>query len=124
MEDHFASLKLIQRYRLATLTPVPNGTFVVEIPAFPLPDGWNARSTTVYFIVPVGYPVAKPDTFWTSPDLRLAGGGMPNGTNQQNPPGIPPDLLWFSWHPSVWNPNRDSLINYAEVIAQRFREAR
>lgn len=124
VEDHFALLKARQRFGGATLTDVPNGTYVVKIPDFRLPEGWSANTTTVYFIVPVGYPVAKPDTFWTDGSLRLRGGGVPMSTGGQHLPGLPPDLQWFSWHPSSWNPNRDNLLSYVAMIANRFREPR
>jgi hypothetical protein len=117
-------MRAVARFGQATMTPAGNGTFVVRIPAFPLPAGWNATETTVYFVVPVGYPVAQPDTFWTEPNLKLRGGGPPMNTGVQNLPGLPPNLQWFSWHPSSWNPNRDNLVNYAKMIENRFREPR
>jgi hypothetical protein len=124
VHDHFEELKLRGKFPGATLTPVPNGTFLVQIPDFSLPDGWSSRTTTVYFLVPVGYPVARPDTFWTERTLVLRGGGPPMSSGEQNLPGVPPNLRWFSWHPQAWNPNRDNLVNYARAISQRFKDPR
>lgn len=105
-------------------TAISNGTVVIRIDGLKLPSGWNKTSTTVHFVLPVGYPVARPDTFWTDPDLRLANGGVPanTGTNQQE--GVPADRLWFSWHPSAWNANRDTIRTYLEIVRKRFSEAR
>jgi hypothetical protein len=127
IEEQFAALKGRDRYGGATLTRLPNGTAVVTIPEFPLPAGWNRKSTTVYFVVPVGYPTARPDTFWAETGLTLASGAEPQATNRNNDTHGLPDkrnLLWFSWHPSSWNPNRDTLINYVGVIDRRLRDVR
>ena len=126
VSEHFESLKKRPQYAKASLQEVSNGTFVVTIPDFRLPPGWNRDATTVYFIVPVGYPQAKPDSFWTDPGLTLASGGPPqNATPAGNQlPGLPPGVLWFSWHANSWNPNTDTLTTYTKLIAGRFQEAR
>ena len=105
-------------------TPAPNGTTLVQLRDFALPPGWNATRTNVFFLVPAGYPMARPDTFWTDRSLQLASGRPPSNTGSNQPPGVPPNLLWFSWHPAAWNPNRDSLVNYVAMIGHRFKDAR
>jgi len=128
LDDHFAALQSAgarrQYFANATLTPVSNGTAVIQLSNFVLPSGWNRTHTTVYFLAPIGYPVARPDTFWTDPDLCLASGGVPVSTGTQQQPGLPPNLRWFSWHPATWNPNRDSLVTYVEMIRRRFEDRR
>jgi hypothetical protein len=108
----------------ATMEPLPSGAALVSIPDFPLPSGWLQSRTTVKFLAPVGYPLAKPDSFWASPDLRLQNGAMPQSTNQSGIPEVngSPQLM-FSWHLSQWNPNRDALLTYLRVIEQRLRQA-
>lgn len=98
-----------------------DGTALITIPDITLPPGWNARQTTVSFLAPVGYPMAKPDCFWASPDLRLANGAMPQSANLSPIPGDPAARLWFSWHLSTWNPLNDTLLTYARVVQERFR---
>ena len=128
LEEHFALLRDAserrKRFAEAALMPVSNGTALVQLRRFALPPGWNTTDTDVYFIVPVGYPVARPDTFWTDGGLRLANGGIPMSTGNNQVPGIPPNLLWFSWHPSTWNPNTDNLVTYTGMIARRFEDKR
>jgi Prokaryotic E2 family E len=127
IQEQFDALKKWDRYSEAKLTRLSNGTAVVAIPNFQLAPGWNKRSTTVYFVVPVGYPTAKPDTFWADSDLHLASGAEPQASNRSNDSHGLPDkrnLLWFSWHAQTWNPNRDSLSTYAAVIDRRLREPR
>lgn len=127
-EDHFRALQnnwpRRQRYSNVSLTPVGNGTLLVRIEGFVLPSGWKPETTNIYFLIPAGYPVARPDTFWTDGNVSLQSGApvMNTGNNQQ--PGIPPGLKWFSWHPSSWNPNRDNLLTWVEMIRRRFEERR
>ena len=122
VEDQFQQLK--QYYDTARLVPRPDGTFVVEIPNLPLPTGWSKRATTAKFLVPVGFPHAMPDCFWSDPDLRLANNADPQATNLQVLPGTSEQHRWFSWHPNRWTPNRDSLLTYIKVIEARLREPR
>jgi hypothetical protein len=128
IDDQFAELVhdgvRSNLFASATLTPSSNGTAVVHLKEFALSPGWNRSRANVYFVVPVGYPIARPDTFWTDADLRLASGGTPLNTGNNQAEGVPPNLLWFSWHPSTWNPNHDKLINYAKMIKRRFEELR
>jgi hypothetical protein len=104
---------------------LPSGAALVTIPHFALPQGWNAESTCVRFLLPVGYPGPSPDCFWASSGLRLAGGQMPQAANEQQIPETDHTGVWFSWHvieaQANWNPNRDDLATYVEIIAERFR---
>lgn len=108
----------------AQATAIANGTYVIKIEGLKLPAGWNKPATSIHFVLPLGYPVARPDTFWTDADLRLGNGGMPVNTGNNQQEGVPSELLWFSWHPSGWNPNRDSLRTYLAIIRKRFGEVR
>jgi hypothetical protein len=121
LEQQFEALKV--EYLSATMDPLPSGAALISIPDFPLPAGWSQPKTTVRFVAPVGYPLAKPDSFWGSPELRLQNGAMPRATNQSAIPELagPPHVM-FSWHLGKWNPNRDGLLTYLRVIEQRLRE--
>jgi hypothetical protein len=122
LQQQFEALRA--EYASATLEPLSSGAALVSIPDFPLPSGWSAALTTVRFLAPVGYPLAKPDCFWASPELRLQNGGMPQSTNQTPIPETNGAAqLWFSWHVNQWNPNRDGLVTYVRVIEQRLRQA-
>lgn len=114
----------IKKYPNSTLEPQAGGTAVVSLPGVPLPAGWNRAEVGVKFVVPGGYPQAAPDCFWTEPALALAHGGAPQNTGQASTPGIPAEWLWFSWHPSTWQPNSDNLLTYLNVIRRRLGEAR
>lgn len=111
-------------YPGAALHRRADGTGLIEIHEFPLPKGWNADLTTVYFVVPLGYPMARPDCFWTSVELRLVTGGVPANTGMNGGHGLPQEKLWFSYHPSTWNPNLDRLLTYAYLVRRRLEEAR
>lgn len=119
IQQQFEALQAHPKYKGATMSgQQPNGTFVVTVPNVKLHSGWNVETTTVFFVVPVGYPAAKPDTFWTGP-LNLKNGSPPQASSQNLVPGIPADSRWFSWHLQAWNPNSDSLLTYMRMIEKR-----
>ena len=112
-----------------TARQLPNGGYLITVPAVDIGEGWSHRTVTVLFVAPPGYPAARPDCFWVEPsELRLAGGGTPQNSNDSNP--IPGDDIsgrrttWFSWHLQTWNPNTDSLLTYFHVVMNRLKPAR
>jgi hypothetical protein len=114
-------LEQLQRdYPSASATPLVEGTTLITIPHVRLPSGWNQERSTIYFIVPIGYPMAQPDCFWADDVLRLANGTLPKNAGVQNPPFNSGTKLWFSWHVSHWSAARDSLRTYVQVILNRF----
>jgi hypothetical protein len=120
-EEHFQSLS--EAYPGAGYDVRPDGARRIRVPGYTLPAGWNMAATTIYFITSPSYPMAQPDCFWTDPQLRLASGAMPQNTSVNNNYG-PENLLWFSWHTSRWDPNRDSLLTYLKVIGRRLQECK
>lgn len=106
-----------------TAVPQTNGTTLITVPGVPLPAGWNQAATAISFLVPVGYPMARPDCFWADSGLRLAGGGMPQNAGLQQVPGVGDTRLWFSWHLATWNPGNDSLLTFVRVIQNRLAGA-
>jgi Prokaryotic E2 family E len=122
-EEHFQSLA--EAYPGSDYDPRPDGARRIRVPGITLPPtGWNMLATTVYFVTSPSYPMAQPDCFWTDPNLRLTSGAMPQNTSVNNSHGFPENLLWFSWHTSKWDPNRDNLLTYVKVIARRLQEPR
>jgi hypothetical protein len=117
--------ELGERFGAVESRPLPGGTILVTVPGVPLPPGWSAERTAVRFLVPAGYPFAALDCFWADNSLRLAGGGLPRSSGADN---VVPDTaeagLWFSWHlTSPWDPNRDTLSTWMNVILTRLRTA-
>ena len=108
----------------ASIVDAPDGSSVVAIPSVPLPEGWSINTAEVWFVMPVGYPAAKPDCFWASPDLRLASGGQPSNSGHQQVPILGVPALWFSWHLASWRPAHDTLLTYTRFVLRRFNDAR
>lgn len=106
-------------YPEATADPRPDGTFLITVPNVPVPTGWNHSHTTIQFLAPVGFPMARPDCFWTDEGLRLSNNVLPKNAGPQGPPFGGPPKLWFSWHVSVWNGSRDSLKSYLGSVRNR-----
>ena len=116
--------ELTEQFPDTTAVKSADGSYLITVPNVELPDGWNAKTTTVRFIAPVGYPTSKPDCFWTDPNLKLTGERNPQNTGQNPLPNGPNPLTWFSWHAQRWSPNSDSLLTYFRVVKKRFLELR
>lgn len=108
----------------ATLEGLPDGSHLITVPSIDLPTGWSKNQVSVKFIAPVGYPLARPDCFWTDADLKLANGAQPQNTGPNAIPHVSTPHLWFSWHVSSWNPNNDNLLTYLYVIKRRLQDPR
>jgi hypothetical protein len=121
LEAQFARLR--EEYPKAAATPLPDGTTLISVPDVPLPSGWTSDRTNIAFVVPVGYPAARLDCFFADPMLRLAGGGLPMNAAPNVIPHLNEPRLWFSWHLSTWNPLRDTLKTYVDVIRHRLGRA-
>lgn len=117
--------RLRRQFSDARLHPIDRGQQLVHLPAVPLTPGWTKAATDIWFVVPAGYPVARPDCFWAEHELRLTGMRMPQGTALNTIAGDPSRAmhLWFSWHVPEWSPNRDSLLSYARAIQNRLSHA-
>lgn len=115
--------ELRREYPGAHWEDVPGGGGMVRVvvPGFRLPSGWSADEATVQFILPIGYPVARPDCFWTKEILRLEDGRTPIGTGTNQMPGTSEPLLWFSWHVDEWDSKAD-LLKWLKVIGHRFEK--
>lgn len=106
--------QVARRWPASTLGEKPDGSFVITIPEFPLAAGmYNQQQTRMWFVVPVGFPQACPENFWTDAALRLRSGGVPSHT-WPTPAGV-------SWVHRLlfWDPQRDSLVNYVGSITRR-----
>lgn len=117
--------QLRERFGDVQTRRLPSGTTLVIVPGIRLPEGWSMPSTTIRFIVPPGYPFGQLDCFWADPDLRLAHGGVPQNSAMNPIPETPEPALWFSWHlTGPWNPNRDTLSTWMNVVIERMRQIR
>jgi hypothetical protein len=112
----------------AELQSLSNGGYLVTIKSVPIRTGWNCQTVDVLFMAPPGYPAAKPDCFWVTPQLRLNNGALPQAANDGTVipgdpvPGRP--LTWFSWHLQTWDPSRDKLVTFYSAIMKRLIPAR
>lgn len=121
LQQQFELLKA--QYPSASCEALPNGAALITIYDFPLPAGWSQSATTVTVVAPVGYPLAKPDFFWTSPELRLGDGALPQAAMPMPmPESNGKVLLRFSWHINEWNPSRDNLVTFLRVIEHRLHK--
>lgn len=116
--------QLQEQFPDATEERLDDGRSLVTIPAFPLPLGWNQAATETRLVMPLGYPVAKPDCFYAERGLRLVDGSMPRNAKEMAVPEFDGDTwLWFSWHLVTWKAGRDGYLTFVRVVEQRFAEA-
>lgn len=116
---------LARHYSGLTSQQLPSGAVLIRLPEMPIPSGWSKSKTTIRFLAPTGYPMARPDCFWADADLRLVNGAMPASAQINQIPESGETGLWFSWHLThAWNPNTDTLATWVGVIRARFRDAR
>ena len=88
---------------------------------YPIPPGYNRVHADLLVRIPLAYPDAGPDMFWTSPELTLANGAAPqNGDQMETFLG----RQWrrFSWH-TTWIPNSSSLYAFVHFIIRRLERA-
>lgn len=111
--------ELLAVFPNSTLTRFPDGSALITMPEVKIVNGWSKGSVTYWFVAPAGFPHAKPDCFWVDADVRLSSGRMPQSSGLSSPPSISHQQLWFSWHATTWDPNRDSLLTYARVCEHR-----
>lgn len=116
--------QLTRRFPGTATADGADGTSLISVPDVPLPAGWSARTGTVWFLVPVGYPAAQPDCFWSDHGLRLAAGGMPTNSAAQSLPVLGGPALWFSWHLTAWRPSHDNVSTFTRFVLRRFDDAR
>lgn len=103
----------------------------VQIPAFPLPSGWNRTETDVAFPIPPAYPGTPPYGIYVPVGLEF-NGARPDKYTEPAPTQPPFSGEWgiFSWSPNgAWRsssePSKGSnLLNWVLGFARRFREGK
>lgn len=106
----------------AAFESMPDGQRLLIVPDVPVPPGWTRAKVTVSIIVPIGFPHANLDCFYTEPDLRLANGADPASSSLQTAFGG--QYRWFSWHVTSWDPMTGRLDQYVRFCESRLKEPR
>ena len=114
--------QLRDRFEGAILVRQPDGTQVLEVPNMALPLGWSLPQTSVWVVVPIGYPQVQPDCFYATADLGLANGSTPTSSGIQQLLGSP--KRWFSWHVQSWDPLHDGLLQFVRFVERRLADVR
>lgn len=98
------------------------------IPDFPLPSGWNRKSTNIAFRIQPSYPGTPPYGFYVPIGLRF-NETLPSNYQEVVSESPPFEGAWgmFSWAPDEWRPSETlgagfNLLNFALGFANRFKE--
>lgn len=91
------------------------GFLNLVIQGYQMPSAYKPASVDLLVRLPAGYPNAKPDMFWTRPNVALASGAVPTTANvQETHLGLP----WQRWsrHGNGWRPGIDGLRSFLATI--------
>jgi hypothetical protein len=124
--------RLRTRWPQSHYCPGSYGQYLILIPGVMLPEGYRENICTVLFIVPPGFPAARPDHFFTDIEIRLENGALPKGTLMEGCNNTPlhdwpqweGHCQWWSWHLQMWDPNYSGLVTFFSAIRQRLNPAR
>jgi len=122
-EDDAAFLK--EKYPDAKVYRVGSEVHVL-LPEFPFPEAYQPRMADLLVRLPPGYADAKPDMFWTKPDVKLSSGAWPIQCQHHEIPGsgagveVYQNVSWQRWsrhsNPTDWRPGIDGLRNFIGTI--------
>jgi len=88
----------------------------VIIHRFPLPDAYLERSVDLLVRIPAGYPNARLDMFWTSPQVLLANRQTPRTANVNEVHGGRNWQRWSRHWTSPWRPGTDGLDTFIASV--------
>jgi hypothetical protein len=101
----------------------------VDIRGFRLPGGWTPRQSDLLILLPSGYPLVPPNSFYlerglrdqTNREVAIHYFEQMSGHNPYHDRG----WAWYCYHvnPNAWHPTHsptrgDSLLTYATIIYQ------
>lgn len=100
-----------------------NGWIHIIIHDYALPEGYCPNICDLLIRIPVGYPNANPDMFWTSPEIRLRQGGVPTRADVQE---TYDGRAWQRWSrhlpPGTWRPGVDTLQSFLTTVRQELNK--
>lgn len=97
----------------------------VMFASFSFPAAYSPRHADLLVRLPAGYPDAKPDMFWTNPDVKLVSGAWPIQCAHHEVPGSGAGVevykaAWQRWsrhsNAADWRPGVDGLRTFVGAI--------
>lgn len=86
----------------------------VIFPNHSFPDVYQTRQADLLIILPVGYPNAKLDMFWTYPDVKLTNGTWPTSSEVHQDFNA---KSWQRWSRHInWRSGIDSLRTFVTAV--------
>lgn len=93
------------------------GAVCVIVYGYPMPPVYAPNQADLLIHLPAGYPNAKPDMFWTNPDVKLAGGAWPKSSEVHETKCGRNWQRWSRHFPdNRWRPGTDNLRTYLAAI--------
>ncbi len=93
------------------------GLVGVVVHDYALPSPYTPDRADLLIRLPAGYPSAKPDMFWTSPDVKLVSGAWPKSCEHHEDHFGRNWQRWSRHFPdNRWRPGTDNLRTYLAAI--------
>jgi hypothetical protein len=106
-----------------TVTP-QDGVVNLVIQRFPFPEAYAVREVELLIRLPAAYPSGQPDMFWTSPNVRLASGGIPINTDSHETHLGQTWQRWSRHWQHAWRPGVDGLKTFIASIQKELARGR
>lgn len=93
------------------------GSVGVIIHSYAFPPPYSPEKADLLVMLPAGYPSAKPDMFWTSPDVKLQANAWPLASEPHEEHCGRNWQRWSRHFPEDrWRPGTDDLRSYMAAI--------
>lgn len=101
-------------------TTIENGRRWLIVEDYQLPDGYNHNTVALAVEIPIGYPQAQLDMFYTYPAVQLLTGQQPDRTEHRETIEGKNYQRWsrHRGQTSMWNPAVDSIITHFALIEE------
>ncbi len=86
-----------------------------------MPSSYKPGAVDLLIRLPAGFPNAKPDMFWTRPNVTLVSGAVPTTANVQE---THLGESWQRWsrHRNGWRPGIDGLRSFLATIKRELEK--
>lgn len=108
-----------ERWSVISESPGKHGIFIDH---FPIPAGFDPRTSTLMILLPSGYPGSALDMFYFAPPLARSDGVTIGALATEHHF----DRSWQRWSRHYdWQPGEDSLLSHVEYVKEQLqREVR
>ncbi len=94
----------------------------VVVHEYALPQGYRPSVVDLLLRLPVNFPLAAPDMFWTDPEVRLSSGGYPAASSHFEEYGGRRWQRWSRHFAQAWRVGTDNLRTFWGSIRRELQK--